>query len=87
MPDPTGGTFDASGDFDRFMDDAYSGYEARLTIPMKRSVDPYDNTEMPSSVMASLLEDIAIVIPVAREGYELRGLLRLRVMAEQCAAQ
>jgi len=42
---------------------------------------------MTADVMPSLLRDVACVIPHAEEGPELRGLLRLRVMAEQCAVQ
>lgn len=87
LPDPSGGVFDAAGDFDRFFDDSYLGYDKRLDLPRMRSVDPYGDTEMAAAAMPSLLRDIANVIPHAREGSELRGLLRLRVMAEQCAAQ
>jgi hypothetical protein len=87
LPDPSGGTFDAAGDYDRFFDDSYPGYDERLDLPRMRSVDPYGDTEMAAAAMPSLLRDIANVIPHAREGSELRGLWRLRVMAEQCAAQ
>jgi hypothetical protein len=34
--------------------------------------------------MGELLDEIAMTLAVAREGSELRGLLRLRVMAERC---
>lgn len=86
MPDPSGGTFDASGDFDRFIDEAFTEHDEDLDLPVMRSVDPYGDTEMKADVMPSLLRDIANAIPLATGGTELRGLLRLRVMAEQCAA-
>jgi hypothetical protein len=87
MPDPSGGTFDASGDFDRFIDESYFGHVTSLELSTMQSVDPYADTEMSSEVMPALLGDIAKVLPLAKEGPESRGLLRLRVMAERCATQ
>lgn len=82
MPDPSGGTFDAAGDFDRFINESYFGRRADWDLPTLSKVDPYANTEMNADGMAALLDDIAKVIPEANEGPELRGLLRLQVMAE-----
>lgn len=86
LPDPAGGTFDAAGDFDRFIDDAYFGYPEGPRFSFLQSVDPYDDTEMSADAMPVLLHDLALAIPLAKEGPEKRGLLRLKVMAEFCAA-
>jgi hypothetical protein len=34
MPDPSGGTFDAAGDFDRFIDESYFGRSDAWTSPL-----------------------------------------------------
>jgi hypothetical protein len=47
-------------------------------------VDPYAITEMRSGDMAALLADVVKVIPEAKAGPELRGVLRLQAMAETC---
>jgi hypothetical protein len=85
MPDPSGGTFDAASDFDRFFDQTYVGHPERLDLPVLASVDPYADTEMQADVMEQLIADIASILPVAKAGAELRGLLRLQVMANRCA--
>jgi hypothetical protein len=87
IPDPSGGTFDASGDIDRFIDESYFGHITSLELSTMQPLDPDANTEMPSEVMPAFLDDIAKVLPLAKEGPESRGLLRLRVMAERCATQ
>jgi L-ascorbate metabolism protein UlaG (beta-lactamase superfamily) len=85
MPDPSGGTFDAAGDFDRFFDETYAGHLVDLDLAVLGSVDPYADTEMHGDDMAQLLEDIDAVPSHAKAGPELRGLLRLQVMAQRCA--
>lgn len=83
LQDPSGGTFDAAGDFDRILEDSYRG--ADLDLVTLGTVDPCGSTEMRAEVMGALLGDISKVLPTANAGSELRGLLRLQVMAEQCA--
>ena len=86
LPDPSGGTFDAAGDFDRFVNESYIGLGQDLDLSTLGKIDPYADTEMHPDHMAALLEDIAQVLPRAKAGPELRGLLRLQVMAKACAA-
>jgi hypothetical protein len=71
LPDPAGGTFDAAGDFDRFINESYSGDDDDLALPILSTVDPYANTEMRADRMAALLEDISRVVSTAKAGPEL----------------
>lgn len=84
LPDPSGGTFDAAGDFDRFVDQPPYRQVAD-GIPILESVDPLRETIMPFGVMAGLIADCARATAVAHDGPERRGLLRLRVLAEGCS--
>ena len=84
LPDPSGGTFDAAGDFDRFVD-SYPYDRVPGGLPMLASVDLFDDTVMPSAVMARLISDCVQALALAKEGTERRGLLRLRVLAEECS--
>lgn len=85
LPDPSGGTFDAAGDFDRFFDESYPGHRSDLELGTLGAVDPYATTEMGPDGMGSLLADIELALSVTKAGPERRGLLRLQVMAETCA--
>jgi hypothetical protein len=82
-----GGTFDAAGDFDRFLDDSYFGQAVGVALRVLNQIDPYADTAMGAERMAGLLEDIASVLPIAKPGPEFRGLLRLQVMAQVCARE
>lgn len=84
LPDPSGGTFDAAGDFDRFVD-SYPYDRVPGGLSVLASVDPIGDTAMPSAVMARLIADCARALALATDGPERRGLLRLRVMAEECS--
>lgn len=84
MPDPSGDTFDAAGDFDRFIDESYFGRGDAWDLPTLSKLDPYAITEMRSGEMAALLADVVKVIPEANAGPELRGVLRLQAMAQTC---
>lgn len=86
LPDPSGGTFDAAGDFDRFIDTSFFGYPEDVPLACLQSVDPYADTEMASDAMPHLVRDLLLALPLAKDGSEKRGLLRLKVMAEHCAA-
>jgi hypothetical protein len=76
IPDPSGGSFDAAGDFDRFI-----GCRA---LPTLGAIDPNDDTTMVSSDMDFLLKDVHVALGSAREGPEMSGLLRLEALARRC---
>ena len=76
IPDPSGGTFDAAGDFDQLLDDD--------SYPTIRQVDPFGVSTLGSAALPSLLADITAALQKARPGVETRGLLRLRRLAELC---
>ncbi len=84
LPDPSGGTFDAAGDFDRFLDQP-PYIQVSDGLPVLESLDPFGTTVMPSGVMARLISDCVRALAVAKDGPERRGLLRLRVLAEECS--
>jgi hypothetical protein len=76
LSDPSGGTFDAAGDFDRLLTNADG---------LLRGVDPYGDT------VFNGIQAVELVAEIERLGtaddatpVERRGLDRLRVMAEQC---
>ncbi|GAA2032244.1 hypothetical protein GCM10009740_22870 [Terrabacter terrae] len=76
VADPSGGTFDAAGDFDRFI--------GRPTLPVLGAIDPYADTSIASVEMPGLLRDIELSLDDAKDGPEMRGLLRLRALAGLC---
>jgi hypothetical protein len=84
LPDPCGGTFDAAGDFDRFIDQPPYGLVPD-GLPILESVDPFGDTTLSSGVMGRLIADCTRALAVAKDGPERRGLLRLRVLAEECS--
>jgi hypothetical protein len=84
LTDPSGGTFDAAGDFDRFLDQPPYG-QVPDGLPVLESLDPFGTTVMPSGVMPRLISDCVHALAVAKDGPEHRGLLRLRALAEECS--
>ena len=78
MFDPalSGGTFDAAGDFDRWLD--------ATALPVLGTVDPYADTPMSSREMPGLLRDVQTALCGAKDGPERRGLLRLQTLARRC---
>ena len=84
LTDPSGGTFDAAGDFDRFVDHPPCGHVA-AGLPIIGSIDPFGDTKLPSGVMGQLIAECARALTLAKNGTERRGLLRLRVLAEECS--
>ena len=75
MPDPSGGTFDAAGDFDGLL----AGAEGLL-----RYVDPYGDTIFNRVQAPDLIRDIDLLaLAIGVTAAERRGLDRLRVMAER----
>jgi hypothetical protein len=84
LADPSGGTFDVAGDFDRFLDQPPYGLVTD-GLPVLQSLDPFGTTVILSGVMARLIADCVRAVAVAVPGPERRGLLRLRVLAEECS--
>lgn len=84
LTDPNGGTFDAAGDFDRFIDRPPYG-QVSGDMPVITSVDPYGETRLPSGVMGQLIADCTRALEVAEDGPERRGLIRLRALAQECS--
>ncbi|MDQ6614329.1 MAG: hypothetical protein M3083_06205 [Actinomycetota bacterium] len=79
LPDPANGLFDAAGDFDRLVDDARD-----RSFSVWSMIDPYACVTLASADMPGLLADLNQLTARAKAGPELRGLGRLRVMAEIC---
>jgi hypothetical protein len=76
LPDPSGGTFDAAGDFDSLLDSS--------DLPVLGSIDPYGETTLNARHAAGLIREVDSVLDNPRGGPEARGLRRLRAMAEMC---
>src|SRR3954468_13309255 len=74
LPDPNGGAFDAAGDFDSLI--------GSTDLPMIGSLDSCGYSTLSATIMADLIADVDKALEIARPGSELRGLRRLRVMAE-----
>ncbi len=86
LPDPFGGTFDASGDFDELL--------GRGACPMLNAIDLYGMTTLGSSEMAGVVHEVDALLAAipevdrvaGRKGSAWRGLTRFRVMAAMCGA-
>ena len=79
LVDPSGGHFDSAGDFDRLI-------PADARSPLLSQVDPYGDLELARDLMPGLITEISALLSQAHTGPESRGLLRLRALAEACAA-
>jgi hypothetical protein len=82
MEDPTGGTFDAAGDFDRLLLSETS--PAVRSYRLLRHVDPYGDTIFNRLQMDEVLADIEDATTGNPNPIEMRGLARLKVMADRC---
>jgi hypothetical protein len=76
--DPTGGYFDAAGDFDRLLPTDH------VAFPILGKVDPYGFHQLDSNSMPGLLNEIDHLLPGPRPRLEWRGLMRLRTRAVYC---
>lgn len=84
IPDPFGGRFGASGDFDDLL--------GRGTSPLLDAVDSYGVTTLPSSAMQALAAEVDALLATVpeedrgrgRAGTAWRGLTRFRVMVHVC---
>jgi hypothetical protein len=74
IADPSGGTFDAAGDFDRLI----GGYPE---LPMWSSLYTEEDWTFELDDLAALLEELDVLEEHARLGPEKRGLIRLRALA------
>jgi hypothetical protein len=75
--DPSGGSFDAAGDFDRLL--------GRVPEALTRSsIDLYGTSTFRRAQAASLLRELPTISERAEEGAEQRGLARLAVLAALC---
>lgn len=59
LPDPSGGTFDAAGDFDRLLQFAYE-------LPMLSRIDEYDDMQFSGSELASVRDEVSSLLKLAR---------------------
>jgi hypothetical protein len=71
LPDPSGGTFNAAGDFDRLLPVPAEDF------PVLARIDPYADTAIPNAELAALASEVAQLLRRANDGAERRGLLRL----------
>jgi hypothetical protein len=87
IPDPFGGTFDASGDFDELLN--------RGASPTLDAIDPDGETTLASSEMTALLAEVDALLATipesaqarhGRAGTAWRALTRFRVMVGLCRA-
>jgi hypothetical protein len=78
LADPNGGAFDAAGDFDALVGSS--------DLQIIGNLDPYGAATLGVRIMADLIVDVETAIESARPGPQLRGLRRLRVLAEMVQA-
>jgi len=88
IPDPFGGTFDASGDFDELLNRGLS--------PLLDAIDLEGETTLTSGEATALLDEVDALLAAVTEGAQTRhgragapwrGLTRFRVMVALCLAE
>jgi hypothetical protein len=75
LADPSGGTFNAAGDFDRLLPAAGN------SLPVLARIDPYGDATVLRADLAALASEVASLLTRAKQGPERRGLLRLLALA------
>lgn len=75
LADPSGGTFEAAGDFDRLLPAPTEDF------PVLRRLDPFGKTVISGADLAALAREAGQMLSHTVEGPERRGLLRLRALA------
>jgi hypothetical protein len=80
LPDPTGGTFDAAGDFDRLL-----GHSS--ASPVWSSIDTEGDTWLDAVQADQLISELSELIAQARPGPEERGLRRLSYLCERASTE
>lgn len=83
LPDPSGGYFDAAGDFDRLlpMENQLRVDQLPELTTLSR-IEAYADVEFTREDLAAVAEEAAALLPFAKPGPEARGLQRLRALAE-----
>lgn len=86
LPDPSGGYFDAAGDFDRLlpMENQLRADHVPELSTLSR-IEAYADVEFTRDDLAAVAEEAAALLPFAQPGAEARGLQRLRALAEHGA--
>jgi hypothetical protein len=74
LSDPSGGEFNAAGDFDRLL-------PFSPDLPLLGRIDPNGQVEFGSSDMAAIRDEVGSLVALAWEGPEQRGLMRLQALA------
>lgn len=80
LPDPSGGTFNAAGDFDRLLQFA-------TDLPTLSRIDEHGDVHFSSPELASLGEEMSSLLQHARLGPERHGALRLIALASHGSQQ
>jgi len=81
LDDPSGGTFDAAGDFDRLIP------ADSPDLPALSALDPYGEWTVPFDRLSDLAAEVASVRRDARPGPEEHGLDRLSALISACLTQ
>jgi hypothetical protein len=76
VPDPSGGSCDAAGDFDRLL-------PFSADLPVLSRIDPYDTVILRGDDLGQLAVEVDRVSALAAAGPERRGLARLRALAQE----
>lgn len=84
LPDPSGGMFDAAGDFDRLLPmENQLPIQDAPNLPALGRIEAYVDMEFSADDMEAVEKDVSSLLPLAKPGPEARGLERLRVLAER----
>jgi hypothetical protein len=75
LPDPSGGTFNAAGDFDQLLP------VPEDTFPVLARVEPHSDVVISGTDLTALASEVDQLLKRADTGSEHRGLLRLRALA------
>lgn len=79
LPDPSGGTFDAAGEFDRLIGSLFGG--------VLNDVDLHGVTSFAGLELGDLLADVASLLALDSSGAERRGLQRLQTLAVEARSR
>jgi hypothetical protein len=75
LPDPSGGTFDAAGDFDRLLPLSKGAY------PVLSRIDPDGVADFGPPDMAAIVREVESALALTSTDRERRGLLRMKALA------
>jgi hypothetical protein len=81
VSDPSGGTCNAAGDFDRLIPVADAG------LPILSRIDPYGELRVPHADLDAVSAEAGILMDRANNDLERRGLRRLRALASAGRAE